>query len=139
MCGIISLILQIVFRILLSGRLKKELFSQSDGVRALIYGSGITAQQVVDQMLYRSNNFVPIGFLDDDMTRKNFMFRGRKVLGTIDNLEEIARNARPEILVVTIANISSASLIQLEKRNKFDEQLSKSTARTTDEFIWWKT
>jgi len=116
LCGIASLILQLSFRILLSGRINKKLFFQTGGIRALIYGSSITAQQVVDQMLYRSSNFVPIGFLDDDKNKSNFMFRGRKVLGTIDDLEEIANSLRPEILVVAIAGISSANLIYLEQR-----------------------
>jgi dTDP-glucose 4,6-dehydratase len=118
LCGLISLILQLSTRIILSGRLNKKLFNRPNGIKTLIYGSGITAQQVVDQMLYRSSNYDPIGFLDDDNSKSNFMFRGRKVLGTIDNLEKIVRNENPKILVVAIAGISSSVLINLERRCK---------------------
>ena len=118
LCGIISLILQIILRIIISGRLNRKIFKRNTGIKTLIYGSGITAQQVVDQMLYKSDIYLPIGFLDDDENKSNFMFRGRKVLGTIDNLEEIVVNKNPEILVVAITSISSASLISLEQRCK---------------------
>jgi dTDP-glucose 4,6-dehydratase len=118
LCGLISLILQLSTRIILSGRLNKKLFNRPNGIKTLIYGSGITAQQVVDQMLYRSSNYDPIGFLDDDNSKSNFMFRGRKVLGTIDNLEKIVRNENPKILVVAITGISSSVLINLERRCK---------------------
>ena len=118
LCGIIALILQIGFRIILSGRLDRKIFRKTTGIKTLIYGSGITAQQVVDQMLYRSDIYHPIGFLDDDIKKSNFMFRGRKVLGTIDNLEEVVRSKSPEILVVAIASIGSATLISLEQKCK---------------------
>jgi len=118
LCGIISLILQISLRILLSGRLSTKLFNQTSGLKTLIYGSGITAQQVVDQMLHSLDGYDPVGFLDDDKHKSNFMFRGRKVLGTIDSLEEVVQNHNPEILVVAITNISPAGLIALEQRCK---------------------
>ena len=118
LCGMICLILQTAFRIVLSGRLDKNIFYKNTGVKTLIYGSGITGQQIVDQMLYRSDNYDPVGFIDDDVNKKNFMFRGRKVLGTIHNLEEIVRISNLKILVVAITNISSANLISLEKRCK---------------------
>ena len=118
LCGIISLILQIIFRIIISGRLNRKIFRNTTGIRTLVYGSGITAQQVVDQMLYQSDIYHPIGFLDDDKNKSNFMFRGRKVLGTIDNLEEVVISENPEILVVAIASISLAALISLEQKCK---------------------
>jgi dTDP-glucose 4,6-dehydratase len=118
LCGIISLLLQIVFRIIISGKLNRKIFKKSFGIKTLIYGSGITAQQVVDQMLYRSDIYYPIGFLDDDKNKINFMFRGRKVLGTIDDLEEVVLSKKPEILVVAIASIGSAALISLEQKCK---------------------
>jgi len=118
LCGIISLILQISFRILVSGRLNTKLFSQANGIKTLIYGSGITAQQVVDQMLLSLEGYDPVGFLDDDKNKSSFMYRSRKVLGTIDSLEEVVQNQNPEILVVAITSISSANLIALEQRCK---------------------
>ena len=118
LCGLVSLILQLKLRILLSGRLSQKLFSQPNTIKTLVYGSGITGQQIVDQMLYRSNSYEPVGFLDDDKNRSNFVFRGKKVLGTIYDLEEIVRNQKPEILIVAIANINSANLIRLEQKCK---------------------
>ena len=118
LCGIISIMLQISFRILVSGRLSKKLFNQTNGIKTLIYGSGITAQQVVDQMLHSLDGYDPVGFLDDDKNKSSFMYRGRKVLGTIDSLEEVVQNRNPEILVVAITSISSTNLIALEQRCK---------------------
>ena len=118
LCGIISLILHIIFRIIVSGRFNKRIFHRTHGVKTLVYGSGITGQQVVDQMLYKSDYYYPIGFLDDDIQKSNFMYRGRKVLGTIQSLPEVVHMKNPEILVVAIAGISSANLIRLEQKCK---------------------
>ena len=118
LCGIISIMLQISFRILVSGRLSKKLFNQTNRMKTLIYGSGITAQQVVDQMLHSLDGYDPVGFLDDDKNKSSFMYRGRKVLGTIDSLEEVVQNQNPEILVVAITSINSTNLIALEQRCK---------------------
>ena len=116
LCGILFFILQIIFRIVLSGRLNLQLIASSGGVKTLIYGSGITGQQIVDQMLHKTRSFEPVGFIDDDFSRINFMYRRRKVLGTIDDLEIIIRGTKAQILVVAISNITSANLIELERR-----------------------
>lgn len=118
LCGLVSLILQLMLRIVLSGRLNKKILSQRNLTKTLVYGSGITGQQIVDQMLYRLNSYEPIGFLDDDKNKSNFVFRGRKVLGTIEDIDQIVRSHKPEILVVAIANISSSTLIKLEQKCK---------------------
>jgi FlaA1/EpsC-like NDP-sugar epimerase len=117
-CGLVSLVVQLSLRILLSDRLNKRLFSQTSGIKTLIYGSGITGQQIVDQMLYQTDSYEPIGFLDDNYDKHNFMYQGRRVLGSIDNLEEVVKNRGPEILVVAISNISKSDLIKLEQRCK---------------------
>ena len=114
--GALALILQLSLRIVLSKRIKFRLFEKSNGIKTLVYGSGITAQQIVDQMLYRSNFYNPIGFLDDDLAKRNFVFKGRKILGTIDSLENIVEKYEPKILVISITNISPANLIEIEKR-----------------------
>ncbi len=118
LCGVVSLVLQLMLRVLLSGRLSQKLFNQPNPIKTIVYGSGITGQQIVDQMLFRSNIYEPIGFLDDDVNKSNFVFRGRKVLGTIDDLAEIVRNQKAEVLVVAIASMSSANLIRLEQECK---------------------
>jgi FlaA1/EpsC-like NDP-sugar epimerase len=97
LCGLVSLVMQLNLRILISGRLNKKLFSQTAGIKTLIYGSGITGQQIVDQMLYQTDSYEPIGFLEDNYDKRNFMYRGRRVLGTIDTLEEVVKNRKPEI------------------------------------------
>jgi len=116
--GIISIVLQTGLRILVSGKLNSKLFQNATGVKTLIYGSGITGQQIIDQMLYQKKAYDPIGFLDDNYNKSNFIYRGRKVLGTISSLEEVVRTKKPEILIIAIASISSANLISLEQRCK---------------------
>jgi FlaA1/EpsC-like NDP-sugar epimerase len=114
--SLISLFLQIAVRVILSGRLKLHLFKKNTGIKTLVYGSGITGQQIVDQMLFRSNLYDPLGFLDDNLSKSNFMFKGRRILGTIEDLENIVRVYKPEVLVVAITSISSAKLMRLEKQ-----------------------
>jgi dTDP-glucose 4,6-dehydratase len=118
LCGLIALLLQILLRVLVSKKTINYFFLNRSGIKTIIYGSGITGQQIVEQMLFRSKEYNPIGFLDDSSDRSNFVFMRRKVLGTISDLPVIVMDKKPAILIVAITGISSVNLIDLERKCK---------------------
>ena len=117
-CGLVALFLQIFLRILVSEKRLNFLLANHSGMNTLIYGSGITGQQIVEQMLYQSKDYNPIGFLDDNKDKTNFVFMRRKVLGTINDLSGIVIEKKIELLIVAFSNINASNLINLEHKCK---------------------
>lgn len=118
LCGLVALVLQIILRVVVSKKAFNYLFMNHSGIKTIVYGAGITGQQIVEQMLFQSKDYNPIGFLDDSTVKSNFVFMRRKVLGTINDLPVVVINKKPEILIVAITGISSADLINLERKCK---------------------
>jgi FlaA1/EpsC-like NDP-sugar epimerase len=67
-------------------------------------------------MLLQSDQYNPIGFLDNDPSISNLRIFGRPIFGSIDQLEKIVRAQSPTILIVAISGIESVSLLDLERR-----------------------
>lgn len=89
------------------------------GARTLIYGAGDAGSQIVNLMLAdRSGQFQPVGFIDDDPTKRHLRRSGIRVLGTIDDLESVVEEFGVETLLVAIAGIDAARLLKLDRRCK---------------------
>ena len=114
--GLLALLIQFLSRLVISRKTYKTLFSNSVGSNTLIYGAGITGRQVAEQMLLKSEEFKPVGFLDDDPSKKNLKIFGRKIFGDINLLEQIVAEYDLKILVVAFSGIEVAQLFDLEKR-----------------------
>ena len=88
-----------------------------EGKRTLIYGAGDAGSQIVTLMLNdRYNEFQPIGFIDDNARKHHLRRSGIKVLGDSTQLEEICGRSEVEILLVAIAGIQAAELLELDQR-----------------------
>jgi FlaA1/EpsC-like NDP-sugar epimerase len=114
--GILALLIQFLSRLVISRKTYKTLFSNSVGSNTLIYGAGITGRQVAEQMLLKSKEFKPVGFLDDDPSKKNLKIFGRKIFGDINLLEQTVAEYDLKILVVAFSGIEVAQLFDIEKR-----------------------
>ena len=114
--GLISLVLQFAVRLISSRNTYKSLFVKSAGENTLIYGAGISGRQLAEQMLLKSENYKPVGFLDDNPEKKNLRIFGRKVLGKIDELEKIAKIYNPKNLVIAFSGIEPSTLMNIENR-----------------------
>lgn len=117
--GSVSIVILLAFRIILKSRNLEKSISNSEGERTLIYGAGIAGRQVAEQMLVQGDQYNPIGFLDDDTSISNLRIFGRKVFGTIDDLENTVRKESPVSLIVAISGIESSLLLDLERRCRF--------------------
>jgi FlaA1/EpsC-like NDP-sugar epimerase len=70
--------------------------------RLLILGAGHTGQLLARELQNSpSLNYQPVGFLDDDPKKQNSRIHGLRVLGELDDLEDVIR--RSDVAVVAIA------------------------------------
>lgn len=85
--------------------------SRSDGAmrRVLILGAGSTASTLIRD-LRRSGEYDPIGLLDDAPHLKGAKLHGLSVLGTLDDVPEVARETAARLLVIAIPGLDSAGL-----------------------------
>ena len=114
--GFLALVFMFMARLLASPRRFRQYKKGSVGERALIYGVGIAGRQLAEQLLMLPGRYNPIGFLDDDKSISNLKIFGRPVFGTINELEKVVRAEAPSILIIAIANIESAALLDIERR-----------------------
>ena len=114
MTGLIASLLMASTRIIFRSELSRYLLRNHLGVPTLIYGAGISGRQIIEQMVAKRQLYSPIGFIEDDLAKKNFSYLGIKVLGTGKNLESLIQKMQPEILVVAISNVSSKQLALMQ-------------------------
>ena len=80
--------------VMLAGRFLLRSYRQrfkfnKNGELVLIYGAGDSGDQIVRQMLYTKESlYIPVGFLDDDQSKRNLRIHGVRVLGTLTDLEK---------------------------------------------------
>ncbi len=83
----------------------------------LIFGAGDGGRQVVSSMQSdESGRFAPLGFIDDDPTKRNLRLSGVPVLGNRDRLITVAEQSGAEMLIVAAPSITSDSLRDLSAR-----------------------
>jgi len=69
--GLMALIFMVAFRVLSSPRSIHPFKKRLSGEPTLIYGAGIAGRQIAEQMLLQSDQYNPIGFLDNDPSISN--------------------------------------------------------------------
>jgi FlaA1/EpsC-like NDP-sugar epimerase len=77
------------------------------GKEVVVVGAGDAGQLVVKEM-QRSPalGYTPIGLIDDDPRKRNLRLHGVRVLGTVDDLERIVRERRPDEVLIAIPSAS---------------------------------
>lgn len=70
---------------------------------ALILGAGDAGALVVRELQKSSQlNLIPIGFLDDDMSKQNHQIYGVSVIGRIDQLEKVLETKQVDEVIIAI-------------------------------------
>ena len=83
--------------------------SVTDGQRVLIIGAGHAGEMLVREML-RKGNYLPIGFIDDDLSLKNSEVHGIRVLGTVEQLPAIIERYKIDIIVIAVPSATSEQM-----------------------------
>jgi FlaA1/EpsC-like NDP-sugar epimerase len=89
---------RILKRLLMENPIK---FNNSSAKRALIVGAGKTGERIARGLVSQSKYF-PIGFVDDDLAKQGLYIHNIKVLGGIDNLEDILKKTYIDTLIIAI-------------------------------------
>ena len=77
------------------------------GREVIVVGAGDAGRTVVEEMQRsRMLRYTPIGFVDDDPTKKNMRILGVRVLGTTSDLPRIVREFSPDELLIAIPSAS---------------------------------
>lgn len=77
--------------------------------KALIFGVGYLGGIIAKRMRTdRNSPFIPVGLIDDDPLKRNVWLHGVKVLGTRQNIAEIAAKTGATVLVIAIGNADAA-------------------------------
>jgi FlaA1/EpsC-like NDP-sugar epimerase len=71
------------------------------GLRTLIVGAGRAGEMLVRDLKYRKE-YQPVAFVDDNETLHHREIHGIPVVGSIERLEEIARNLKVELVLISI-------------------------------------
>ena len=96
-------------------RLGRRLYRGSGGRdgqrRVLVYGAGNAGELIVRDMLTRTTGeYAPIGFIDDDASKRGCRIHGVPVLGTGEDLARVVRETRPAEILVAIPRADAASI-----------------------------
>lgn len=102
--------LPVAFVLMGGSRYLQRLLSESkarprdSAERALIYGAGQTGAYLVKRMLSdASSPYIPVGLIDDDPHKRRLRLSNVPVLGTGDDLVEVARKSGATAVVLCIA------------------------------------
>lgn len=90
--------------------------------KTIIIGAGSAGQMALKELDYNKeyNNYV-IGFLDDDINKQGQTLSSKKVLGKIDDLEEVVNSYKIDEVIIAIKDYDKNALNKLYDRvNAFD-------------------
>jgi FlaA1/EpsC-like NDP-sugar epimerase len=77
------------------------------GKEVIVVGAGDAGRLIVQEMQRsRMLSYTPIGFVDDDPTKRNTRILGVRVLGTMADLPRIVRDRKPDELLIAIPSAS---------------------------------
>ncbi|HLY94646.1 MAG TPA: nucleoside-diphosphate sugar epimerase/dehydratase [Gaiellaceae bacterium] len=77
------------------------------GKRVIVVGAGDAGRLIVQEMQRsRMLAYTPIGFIDDDPTKRNTRILGVRVLGTMEELPRIVRDHHPDEVLIAIPSTS---------------------------------
>jgi FlaA1/EpsC-like NDP-sugar epimerase len=98
-----SLLLLMLGAVRVMRRLHGEFVLIRPGKRVLIFGAGDAAERIVrDMKTNRDSQYLPIGFVDDDVNKLGRRIHGVPVLGTRQDIPRIVRNHQPQEALIAI-------------------------------------
>lgn len=79
----------------------------SRGKEVVVVGAGDAGRLIVQEMQRsRLLNYTPIGFVDDDPRKRNTRIMGVRVLGTLNELQRVLREHRPDEVLIAMPSVS---------------------------------
>lgn len=101
----------------------------SAGKPCLIYGAGRAGEHISRQVIANGSQYRLRGFIDDDPSKFKERINGKKVLGSLKDLDQILQSSPIELILVAIQNLPSRKLETLEiaaRENDFQVKIIPS-------------
>lgn len=80
------------------------------GKRILIYGAGDAGEALLREMQKGKTVYNPIGFIDDNRSKKGMSIHGIRVLGRRQDIPKIARSKNIEELIIAMPSVSGQAI-----------------------------
>ncbi len=117
LCMTITAALRISVRVASESRAAR---SSPNRKRTIVYGAGNAGASLLRDLRQNvSLNYDVVGFVDDNPRKLGFVLNGVSVLGNGDDLTEVARRQRAEILLIAIPSASGAQMKAILERCTF--------------------
>ena len=115
--SVLPLYCMILTTILCGGRLAVRIYwdrrvrgnDTSEIKRVLIVGAGLAGESLVRD-LKRSNYYLPVGFIDDNKSKKGLDVHGVPVLGTITQIAERVSQYSVDLIFIAIPSVNSSEM-----------------------------
>ena len=86
-----------------------DFLSRSPALRVLVLGAGRAGDALVRDLV-RENRYRPVGILDDNAQIRGARIHGVPVLGTLEQLPELARETAAQMLLIAMPSATSAQM-----------------------------
>jgi FlaA1/EpsC-like NDP-sugar epimerase len=115
--SILPLYSMILVTILCGGRLTRRTYregrllqgSKNSAKKVLIIGAGQSGESLVRD-LKRSDDYWPVGFVDDNPARRDLEIHGVAILGTVPELAKIVKAIEIDLVIIAIPSAGSAQM-----------------------------
>lgn len=87
-----------------------------DSKRVLLIGAGMAAQSVVRELRRPGSEFIPVGYVDDDPSKLGLRIEGIRVLGTLDQLADIAESDPVDEVLIAAPSATSQQMQRFVER-----------------------
>jgi len=110
--GVLSLFamtfMRLQYRMLREMRLRR---GESGGKRVLMVGAGEAGEMVArDMMRHPEYGYAPVGFVDDDPTKRRLVLQGVPVLGRREDIPRLVEELEAEEIFITIPSLAGEQL-----------------------------
>ena len=95
----------------LSPHFYRELSRAAQGKRVLVYGAGDAGEMIVREMHnHPAYGYQPVGFVDDDPTKRGQRIRGVRVYGTLKEITTLVERLQPTEILLAIPSATPATV-----------------------------
>jgi FlaA1/EpsC-like NDP-sugar epimerase len=85
-------------------------FKESKRPITLVYGAGEIGKALASQATKGKIPYNIVGFIDDDPFKQNYLILNRKVLGNLDDIENILLASKCRVLIIAITQLSAENM-----------------------------
>ena len=107
--GNLTAALWVTYRLIAERRTHRDHRSEKNK-RVLVVGAGRVGEMLVREMVHFPTGHTPVGFVDDDSMKLGTLIHGIEVIGSVDDLAEIAEECEAQQIFIAIPSAQPAQI-----------------------------